>query len=119
MTIFIKSLLLVVVAEMGDKTQLLAMAMASKYKAGQVLMGVLIATILNHALAIAVGSYLSSIIPMNIVRIVAAVSFLIFGLWTIRGDKLDDEGNKKVRFGAIVTVALLSFWQKWEIKLNS
>lgn len=109
MTSFIKALLLVVVAEMGDKTQLLAMAMASKYKAKQVLMGVLIATILNHALAVAVGSYLSSVIPMDTVKIVAAVSFLAFGLWTIRGDKIDDEENKKVKFGPIVTVAIAFF----------
>lgn len=109
MASFIKALLLVVVAEMGDKTQLLAMAMASKYKAKQVLLGVLVATILNHALAVAVGSYLSTMIPMNVVKIVAAVSFLVFGLWTIRGDKLDDEENKKVKFGPIVTVAIAFF----------
>lgn len=106
---FIKALLLVVVAEMGDKTQLLAMAMASKYKVKQVMIGVLIATILNHALAVAVGNYLSSIIPMSLVKVIAAVSFLVFGLWTIRGDKLDDEDNKKSKFGPIVTVAIAFF----------
>jgi putative Ca2+/H+ antiporter (TMEM165/GDT1 family) len=109
MASFIKALLLVVVAEMGDKTQLLAMAMASKYKVKHVMMGVLIATIFNHALAVAVGSYLGNVIPMDIVKIVAAVSFLAFGLWTIRGDKLDDEEDKKVKFGPIVTVAIAFF----------
>jgi putative Ca2+/H+ antiporter (TMEM165/GDT1 family) len=109
MASFIKALLLVVVAEMGDKTQLLAMAMASKYKVKHVMMGVLIATILNHALAVAVGNYLGNVIPMDIIKIVAAVSFLAFGLWTIRGDKLDDEEEKKVKFGPIVTVAIAFF----------
>lgn len=109
MASFIKALLLVVVAEMGDKTQLLAMAMASKYKVKHVMMGVLIATVLNHAMAVAVGSYLGNVIPMNIVKIVAAVSFLAFGLWTIRGDKLDEEDEKKVKFGPIVTVAIAFF----------
>ncbi len=109
MASFIKALLLVVVAEMGDKTQLLAMAMASKYKAKQVLIGVLIATVLNHALAVALGSYVSTVIPMNLIKIIAAVSFLAFGLWTIRGDKLDDEDNKKVKFGPMVTVAIAFF----------
>lgn len=109
MASFIKALLLVVVAEMGDKTQLLAMAMAGKYKVKQVMLGVLVATILNHALAVAVGSYLGNVIPMNIVKLVAAVSFLAFGLWTIRGDKLDDEEEKKVKFGPIVTVAIAFF----------
>ena len=109
MASFIKALLLVVVAEMGDKTQLLAMAMANKYKAKQVLIGVLIATVLNHTLAVAVGSYVSNVIPMNLIKVIAAISFLVFGLWTIRGDKLDDEENKKAKFGPIVTVAIAFF----------
>ncbi|WP_027624029.1 TMEM165/GDT1 family protein [Clostridium lundense] len=109
MTAFIKALFLVVVAEMGDKTQLLAMAMASKYKAKQVLIGVFIATVLNHALAVAVGSYLGNFIPMDTVKIVAAISFLIFGLWTLRGDKIDEDDEKKSSFGPIVTVAIAFF----------
>lgn len=109
MTAFIKALLFVVAAEMGDKTQLLAMAMAGKYRAKQVLAGVFIATILNHALAVAVGNYLSSFIPINIIKIIAGISFLIFGLWTLRGDKIDDEDNKKSKFGPIATVAIAFF----------
>jgi putative Ca2+/H+ antiporter (TMEM165/GDT1 family) len=109
MTELIKALLFVVVAEMGDKTQLLAMAMASKYKARQVMLGVLVATILNHALAVALGSYLSSVIPMDIVKIVAGTAFLLFGFWTLRGDKLDDDENKKQKFGPVVTVAIAFF----------
>lgn len=109
MSEFIKAALLVVVAEMGDKTQLLAMAMASKYKVKEVMIGVLVATIFNHALAVAVGNYLSSFIPMNTVKIVAAISFLIFGLWTLRGDKIDEENEKKNKFGPIVTVAIAFF----------
>ena len=110
MSELIKALLLVVVAEMGDKTQLLAMAMASKYKVKHVMLGVLIATVLNHALAVAVGSYLTSFIPMSTIQIVAGICFLIFGLWTIRGDKLDDEDNKKKKFGPVVTVAIAFFF---------
>ena len=106
----IKALLFVVVAEMGDKTQLLAMAMASKYKVRQVMLGVLVATILNHALAVALGSYLSAVIPMDIVKIVAGAAFLIFGFWTLRGDKIDDDENKKVKFGPVVTVAIAFFF---------
>jgi Ca2+/H+ antiporter, TMEM165/GDT1 family len=109
MTAFIKALLFVVVAEMGDKTQLLAMAMASKYKVKHVLIGVFVATILNHALAVAVGNYLGSFIPMNTVKIVAGISFLVFGLWTLRGDKIDEEDEKKTKFGPIVTVAIAFF----------
>lgn len=109
MSELIKALLFVVVAEMGDKTQLLAMAMASKYKARQVMLGVLVATVLNHALAVALGSYLSSVIPMDTVKIVAAAAFLVFGFWTLRGDKLDEDNKKKQRFGPVVTVAIAFF----------
>ncbi len=109
MSEIIKALLFVVVAEMGDKTQLLAMAMASKYKVGQVMLGVLVATILNHALAVALGNCLGNVIPMDIIKIVAAVAFLIFGLWTLRGDKLDEEDNKKQKFSPVMTVAIAFF----------
>lgn len=110
MALFIKALLLVVVAEMGDKTQLLAMAMASKYKAKQVLLGVLIATIFNHALAVLVGTYLSSLIPMDTVKLVAGFAFLVFGLWTIRGDSYDDDKQKKSKFGPVLTVTIAFFF---------
>lgn len=109
MTSLIKALFLVVVAEMGDKTQLLAMAMAGKYKVKQVMAGVLVATILNHGLAVALGSYLSTSIPMNTVKIVAAISFLVFGLWTLRGDRIDDDDEKSSKFGPVITVAIAFF----------
>jgi putative Ca2+/H+ antiporter (TMEM165/GDT1 family) len=108
MTAFINSFLLVVVGEMGDKTQLLAMGMASKYKASHVMIGVFIATLLNHALAVLVGSYLSSVLPMGVISIIAGVSFLVFGLWTIRGD-VDDGKVKTSRFGPILTVGIAFF----------
>lgn len=109
MSEFVKALLFVVVAEMGDKTQLLAMAMAGKYKVAQVMLGVLVATILNHALAVGLGSYINSLIPMATVKIVAGAAFLIFGFWTLRGDKIDEDEKKKQKFGPVVTVGIAFF----------
>jgi putative Ca2+/H+ antiporter (TMEM165/GDT1 family) len=109
MLAFLNALALVVIGEMGDKTQLLAMAMASKYKVKDVMLGVLLATILNHALAVLVGSYLSSVLPMALISIVAAVSFLAFGLWTLWGDTNDEDGKKQSKFGPIMTVAIAFF----------
>ncbi|OPJ65096.1 TMEM165/GDT1 family protein [Clostridium oryzae] len=109
MTSFIKALMFVVVAEMGDKTQLLAMAMAGKYKIKQVLLGVFVATVVNHGIAVAAGKYLGSLIPMGTIRIVAAASFILFGLWTLRGDKIDDDKEKKSKFGPVITVAIAFF----------
>ncbi|MDD3371258.1 MAG: TMEM165/GDT1 family protein [Alphaproteobacteria bacterium] len=109
MQAFIASFLFVVLAEMGDKTQLLAMAFAARYKASKVLLAVFLATILNHGLAVATGHYLSTVIPMETVSLVAALSFIGFGLWTVRGDTLDGEDKKTSRFGPVATVAIAFF----------
>lgn len=101
----------VVLAEMGDKTQLLAMAFASKYRASQVLIGVFIATVINHALAVALGNYLTHFASVETwIQGLASLSFILFGLWTIRGDKLAGEENRKTRLGAVVTVAVAFFF---------
>lgn len=100
----------VVLAEMGDKTQLLAMAFATKYKASRVLIGVFIATVLNHALAVAAGCVIGRFESVQVfIQSIAALSFILFGLWTIRGDKLEGEENRKTRFGPIITVAIAFF----------
>jgi len=109
MSAFIKAFVFVVVGEMGDKTQILAMMMAGKYKAKQVLIGVLIATILNHAIAVGIGTYLSLFLPMTVISITAGISFLIFGLWTIREEAPKGEKEKTSRFGPIMTVAIAFF----------
>ncbi|MEI6055675.1 MAG: TMEM165/GDT1 family protein [Lentisphaerota bacterium] len=109
MTTFIASFLFVVLAEMGDKTQLLAMAFATKYNAAKVLLAVFIATIVNHAFAVLAGHYLARLIPMDIVAVAASLSFIFFGLWTIRGDKLDGEDKKESKFGPVITVAIAFF----------
>ena len=109
MSTFIASFLFVVLAEMGDKTQLLAMAFATRYNAAKVLFAVFIATIINHAFAVLAGHYLARLIPMDIVSVAASLSFILFGLWTIRGDKLDGEDKKESRFGPVATVAIAFF----------
>jgi Ca2+/H+ antiporter, TMEM165/GDT1 family len=107
---FLFALGAVVLAEMGDKTQLLAMAFATKYSAVKVMIGVFIATVLNHALAVAVGNYITHFQSAQVwIQGLASISFIIFGLWTIRGDKLEGEENRKTRFGAVITVALAFF----------
>jgi putative Ca2+/H+ antiporter (TMEM165/GDT1 family) len=107
---FLFSTLAVTLAEMGDKTQLLAMAFATKYKATKVLIGVFIATVLNHALAVALGNYLTRFKGSEAwIQGLASLSFIFFGLWTIHGDKLDDDGNKPTKFGAVLTVSIAFF----------
>ncbi|MDR1067880.1 MAG: TMEM165/GDT1 family protein [Clostridiales Family XIII bacterium] len=109
-TAFLFSVGAVVLAEMGDKTQLLAMAFATKYKAGKVMLGVFIATVLNHALAVAVGNLVTRFDSVQVwIQVIASLSFIFFGLWTIRGDKLDGEENGTTKYGAVITVAIAFF----------
>lgn len=108
MEAFLSSTIFVVLAEMGDKTQLLGMAFATKYKARVVLAGVLVATLLNHFLAVALGDLLTNFIPLSTIQLIAAFSFIFFGLWTLRGDSLDGE-DKKVYFNPFWTVVIAFF----------
>jgi Ca2+/H+ antiporter, TMEM165/GDT1 family len=106
---FAASLAFVVLAEMGDKTQLLAMSFATCYNPYKVMLAVFIATIANHALAVVAGQFITTIVPIDIISLAASLSFIGFGLWTIRGDQLKDEAKKVSRYGAVATVAIAFF----------
>jgi len=104
----LKAFLLIFIAEMGDKTQILAMAFASKYKIKQVLIGVFIGSLLNHALAVLLGSNLHHIVPLETLSIIAGFSFIVFGLWNLKVD-IDDEQSKLSKYGPIITVSIAFF----------
>ena len=106
MTVYWASLALVGLAEMGDKTQLLAMAFGFRWHT--VLLAVFVATAANHLLAVLVGHYLDSVIPIQYIRVGTAISFILFGLWTIRGDKLQGEEDR-YKFSPFWTVAIAFF----------
>jgi len=108
MEAFLASLVFVVLAEMGDKTQLLAMAFSCRYRWQTVMWGVFVATAANHLMAAALGSYLTTIVPLDWIKAAAAASFILFGLWTIRGDKLEGE-DKRFAFNSFWTVTVPFF----------
>lgn len=110
MSDLIKAFILIFVAEMGDKTQLLALAFATKYSTARVLVGILIGSLLNHGLAVVLGSYISSFISTDIIQLITAVVFIIFALWTLRPeDNNIDKEKESPRFGPIITVASAFF----------
>ena len=109
MVAFLPSLLFVTLAEMGDKTQLLAMAFATRFPARTVLSAVFAATLVNHALAVAAGRILTNVIPLDAISLAAALSFLLFGLWTLRGDTLEGEDQQRSSYGPFLTVAVAFF----------
>ena len=108
MTAFLTSLAFVVLAEMGDKTQLLAMAFATRIRWQTVMWGVFGATAANHFLAVLAGNYLTHIVPMLWIKVVAALSFIGFGLWTLQGDRLEGE-DERFHFSPFWTVAVAFF----------
>jgi len=109
MSVYLASVIFVVLAEMGDKTQLLAMAFASRYRWQTVLWAVFVATLVNHFFAVVAGSYLTRFVPIQYIQIAASASFILFGLWTIRGDTLEGE-DKRFNFSPFWTVAVAFFF---------
>ncbi|ABR49971.1 protein of unknown function UPF0016 [Alkaliphilus metalliredigens QYMF] len=103
----LKAFMLIFIAEMGDKTQILAMAFATRFSVGKVLIGIGIGAFLNHGLAVLIGSYLSQMIPISTIQMVAGIAFLGFALWTLKSD--DDQDEPKIQFGPIATVAVAFF----------
>ena len=94
------------VAELGDKSQLMALAFAARYKALPVLIGITAATAVVHAVSVGVGVVLGASIPTDAISIVAGLAFLGFAAWTLRGDKLDeDEAAKAERSTSSAVIA--------------
>ncbi|MDF2878596.1 MAG: hypothetical protein K0S30_1692 [Clostridia bacterium] len=106
---FIRALFLIFMAEMGDKTQILAIAFATKFKVKKVLIGIFIGCLLNHGLAVILGAYLSTLIPIQSIQIIAGISFILFSLWTLRVEEEEEEETTKAGYGAVITVALAFF----------
>ncbi|HSH36218.1 TMEM165/GDT1 family protein [Schnuerera sp.] len=104
----IRAFFLIFAAEMGDKTQIIAMTFATQYKVREVLAGVFVGVFLNHGLAIILGRYLSKLIPMGSIQIVAGIMFVIFGLLALKEEEVEKKGNKR-SLSPIVTVALAFF----------
>lgn len=112
MTAFTLSLGVVFLAELGDKSQLMALAFASRHRAWVVLAGVTIATLIVHALSVALGSAAALALPTGAINVAAGLAFFGFAAWTIRGDRLgEDDERRAARAGrwAIVTVGSAFF----------
>ena len=89
---FIVSTSVVALAEMGDKTQLLSLILAARYrKPMPIVLGILVATLLNHAIAGALGAWLSSLMRPEVLTWVMAAAFIAMGLWILVPDKLDED----------------------------
>jgi putative Ca2+/H+ antiporter (TMEM165/GDT1 family) len=98
---------IIFVAELGDKSQLMALAFASRYKALPILTGITVATALVHLVSVLLGAVVGVALPTKAISVVAGVAFFGFAAWTLRGDKLgEDEAAKAERSTTSVVVAV-------------
>jgi len=110
MTAFLISIGVVALAEIGDKTQLLALALAAKYrKPWPIILGIFFATLANHFLAGAVGTWLTRALGPDVMRWALGLSFIAMALWMLVPDKLDDASAKSTRFGVFGTTLIAFF----------
>ena len=104
LTAFLVSFGVIFVAELGDKSQLMALAFATRFPTGPVLIGITLATGIVHAVSVAVGAVLGAALPTRPITIVAAFAFVAFGLWTLRGDTLTEQERQRAERPARNTV---------------
>jgi len=102
MEAFLISTSIVALAEMGDKTQLLSLVLAAKFrKPVPIVAGIFAATLVNHALAGAVGNWITTMLGPDVLRWILGISFILMAGWMLIPDKLDDDdtGNGAGRWG--------------------
>ena len=101
----------VALAEMGDKTQLLSLVLAARYRKPWVIVaGIFVATLVNHALAGALGGWLTILVSPEVMRWILGISFIAMALWMLVPDKLDDDdGDKLSRFGVLGATIIAFF----------
>ena len=111
MEAFLVSTGIVALAEMGDKTQLLALILAARFKKPwPIVAGILVATLANHALAGAAGAWVTTLVGPQMLRWILGASFLAMAAWMLVPDKLDaDEDEKPPRYGVFLTTVLVFF----------
>ena len=110
MEAFLTSTLVVALAEIGDKTQLLSLLLAARYrKPWPIVAGILVSTLANHFLAGALGAWIRSVAPADIMRWVVGGSLLAMAIWTLKPDKLDGEVRQSTRAGLFALTCVVFF----------
>jgi putative Ca2+/H+ antiporter (TMEM165/GDT1 family) len=101
---------IVALAEIGDKTQLLALVLAARFrKPVPIILGILVATLANHALAGAAGAWISALVGPTAMRWILGLSFIGMAIWTLIPDKYEDEQETTPRFGVFGTTLVAFF----------
>ncbi|MGA0588428.1 TMEM165/GDT1 family protein [Dyella sp. KRB-257] len=101
----------VALAEIGDKTQLLAFILAARFKKPlPIIAGILCATLVNHGLAGALGAWITSVVSPGVLRWVLGASFLGMAVWTLIPDKIEEEETQVAKRVGVFTATLITFF---------
>lgn len=101
----------VALAEIGDKTQLLAFILAARFKKPvPIILGILVATLINHGLAGALGAWITSAVTPEILRWVLGLSFIGMAIWTMIPDKIEEEETKVAQKFGVFGATLITFF---------
>jgi Ca2+/H+ antiporter, TMEM165/GDT1 family len=111
MEAFLVSTGIVALAEMGDKTQLLALVLAARFKKPwPIVIGIFVATVANHAMAGALGAWVTTVVSPQTLRWLLGASFLLMAVWMLIPDKLEDDADRKApRLGVFATTVVVFF----------
>ncbi len=110
MQAFLVSIVTVAIGEIGDKTQLLALLLAARYrKPWPIIAGIVVATVFNHTLAGWLGAWLTHLVSPGILRWGVAISFIAVAAWALIPDKLETEREKLPRYGAFAATVVTFF----------
>ena len=111
MEAFLVSTGVIALAEIGDKTQLLAFVLAARFKKPwPVILGILVATSINHGLAGALGAWLTTIVSPGVLRWVLGLSFLGMAVWTLIPDEIEEDATRVARRMGVFGATLVSFF---------
>lgn len=110
MEAFLSSTLGVAIAEIGDKTQLLALFLAARFaQKNAIVMGIFVSTLLNHLLSAILGTWVSQFISPDLMKWIVGMSFIAVGLWLLMPDKDDNPNNLWLKYGAFMATLVLFF----------
>jgi putative Ca2+/H+ antiporter (TMEM165/GDT1 family) len=110
MEAFLVSIVVVAVGEIGDKTQLLALMLAARLrKPLPIVLGILVATLMNHTLAGLAGAWVRAVVPAQYLRWLVVASFFAVAWWALKPDRIDAESVSTGRFGAFAVTAIAFF----------
>ena len=111
MEAFLISIGVVALAEIGDKTQLLAFILAARFKRPlPIIAGILCATLVNHGLAGALGTWITSVVSPEVMRWVLGLSFIGMAIWTMIPDKIEEEETQVARHLGVFGATLITFF---------